>query len=519
MKCRLPLVTVLALLLSLLVCASVRPQAANSGAPASAEKGTAQNGSAETIAIDLNSPSHPLPHFWEQMFGSGRAILSLRDSYRNDLRETKKITDFRYVRFHAIFHDEVGIYDEDASGKPIYNFSYADQIYDGLLANGVRPFVELSFMPHKLASSDIQQSFWYRPYVAAPKTYDKWADLISHFAQHFVDRYGIDEVSNWYFEVWNEPNLDFWGGDPREQTYYQLYDSAAAALKKVSPRLRVGGPATAQAAWVDRFIQHVTDSKVPADFVSSHVYGNDKSEDVFGTHEAIPRTQMVCRAIEKVHKQILASPQPKLPLIWSEFNASYMNEPDVTDTEFMGPWLADTIRQCDGMVDMMSYWTFSDVFEEQGVVKTPMYGGFGLFAEDSLPKPAFNAFKMLHRLGEVRLAEKSDDVLVTKRKDGTIAIAVWNLSLPEEPGAPKEITLDLQGLTGAHSATVQLVDSDHGSLRKAYAAMGSPATPTQAQILALRKAASLPPPVAIPIRGGKIELKLAAKALALVEIK
>jgi xylan 1,4-beta-xylosidase len=453
------------------------------------------------------------------MFGSGRAILSLRDSYRNDLRETKKITDFRYVRFHAIFHDEVGIYDEDASGKPIYNFSYADQIYDGLLANGVRPFVELSFMPHKLASSDIQQSFWYRPYVAPPKTYDKWADLISHFAQHLVDRYGIDEVSKWYFEVWNEPNLDFWGGDPREQTYYQLYDSAAAALKKVSPRLRVGGPATAQAAWVDRFIQHVTDSKVPADFVSSHVYGNDKSEDVFSTHEAIPRTQMVCRAIEKVHKQILASPQPKLPLIWSEFNASYMNEPDVTDTEFMGPWLADTIRQCDGMVDMMSYWTFSDVFEEQGVVKTPMYGGFGLFAEDSLPKPAFNAFKMLHRLGDVRLAEKSDDVLVTKRRDGTFAIAVWNLSLPEEPGAPKEITLDIHGLTGTHSATVQLVDSEHGSLRKAYAAMGSPATPTQAQILALRKAAVLPLPAAIPIRDGKIELKLAAKALALVEIK
>ena len=148
------------------------------------------------------------------MFGSGRAILSLRDSYRRDLREVKQITGFEYVRFHAIFHDEVGVYDQDASGKPIYNFSYVDQIYDGLLENGVRPFVELSFMPEKLAAQRTYQSFWYKPIVSPPQDYEKWSDLISQFAQHLIDRYGIDEVSQWYFEVWNEPNLDFWAGDP-----------------------------------------------------------------------------------------------------------------------------------------------------------------------------------------------------------------------------------------------------------------------------------------------------------------
>ena len=476
-------------------------------------------GSSETIRVDLKGASKPFPHFWEQIFGSGRAILTLRQSYRDDLREVKKITDFRYVRFHAIFHDEVGVYDEDEAGNPIYNFSYVDQIYDGLLANGVRPFVELSFMPRKLASSDVRQGFWYKPFVAPPKDYNRWGDLISHFAQHLVDRYGIDEVSHWYFEVWNEPNLDFWGGNPRQQTYYQLYDSAAKALKSVSPRLRVGGPATAQAAWVDSFIQHTVEASVPVDFVSSHVYGNDKAEDVFGTHEKIPRTQMVCRAIDKVRGQIEASARPNLPLIWSEFNASYFNEPDVTDTEFMGPWLADTIRQCDGLVDMMSYWTFSDVFEEQGVVKSPFYGGFGLLAEGGLPKPSFNAFKLLHELGDTRISVDSNDALVTRRKDGAYAIAVWNLSLPEEQGNSKEITLDLRGLTGAHSATIEVVDADHGSLRKAYAAMGSPKNPTQAQIRELRRAAELPPPVAAPIRDGKIECKLEPKALALIEIR
>ena len=478
-----------------------------------------ERSSNEVISIDLNGPSHPFPHFWEEMFGSGRAILSLRESYRDDLRQVKKITDFRYVRFHGILDDEVGVYNEDASGSPVYNFSYVDQIYDGLLANGVRPFVELSFMPQKLASANIFQGFWYKPNVSPPKTYDRWGSLVQQFAQHLVNRYGIDEVSKWYFEVWNEPNLDFWGGEPKEQTYFQLYGTAAKAIKRVNPRLRVGGPATAQAAWVDSFIQYAVRNNVPLDFVSSHVYGNDKSEDVFGTHEIIPRTQMVCRAIAKVHRQILSSERPKIPLVWSEFNASYMNEPDVTDTDFMGPWLADTIRQCDGLVQMMSYWTFSDVFEEQGVVKKPFYGGFGLMAEDAIPKPSFNAFRLLHELGDTRITVDSSDALVTRRKDGRFAIAVWNLSLPKEEGEAKSVEMDLKGLSGSHTATIQVVDADYGSPLKAYAAMGSPTDPTRAQIETLRRAALLPPPALLPIRDGRIKCRLAPKALALIEIR
>jgi len=453
------------------------------------------------------------------MFGSGRAILSLRQDYRDDLRQVKSATDFKFIRFHAIFDDEVGVYNEDSAGNPQYNFSYVDQIYDGLLKEGVRPFVELSFMPRKLAAKDLTQAFWYKPIVSPPKDYDRWGDLVFQFAKHLVDRYGIDEVSQWYFEVWNEPNLDFWGGQPRQATYFQLYDSAARALKRVSPRLRVGGPATAQAAWIPAFIQHVAQSGAPLDFVSTHVYGNDSAENVLGTHEPVSRTQMVCRAVRMVHDQIQASARPNTPLIWSEYNASYKNEPDVTDTVFMGPWLADTIRQCDGLTNMMSYWTFSDVFEEQGVVKEPFYGGFGLIAEDELPKPAFNAFKMLHQLGDVRIPVVADDVLVTRRKDGALAIAVWNLSLPEEAGEMKDVTLELESLKGKQVARVTRLDADHGSLLKAYAAMGSPQYPTDSQQEILRKAAQLRPPEDVSIRDGRLNLTLAPKALLLVEIR
>jgi xylan 1,4-beta-xylosidase len=473
----------------------------------------------ESIRVDPQAPSHSFPHYWERMFGSGRAILSLRDSYRRDLREVKQATGFDYIRFHAIFHDEVGVYDEDADGKPIYNFSYVDQIFDGLLENGVRPFVELSFMPKKLAARQALQSFWYQPIVAPPKDWVNWQDLISHFAQHVVDRYGIDEVSHWYFEVWNEPNLDFWAGEPKEDTYYQLYDATAQALKKVDTRLHVGGPATAQAAWVDRFIRHVEENHVPVDFVSTHVYGNDSASDVFGTQETIPRTRMVCKAARKVHDQVKSSVRPDLPIIFSEYNASYKNEPAVTDAVFMGPWLADTIRQCDGLVDMLSYWTFSDVFEEQGVVREPFYGGFGLIAEGDVPKPSFNAFKLLHKLGERQITNDSDSALVTKRKDESVAMAVWNLFLPEETGQPKEVTISLLGQTDRVHATIYRLDSMHGSALHRYAEMGKPISPTPKEWNELRHAAELPPPETIPLSHGQINIALPPQGFALIEFE
>ncbi len=472
----------------------------------------------ETVVIDAQGPARAFPHFWEGMFGSGRAILTLRDSYRTDLRQVQQAIDFRYVRFHNIFHDEVGVYDEDQQGNALYNFSYVDQIYDGLLAAGVRPFVEISFMPRKLAAREALHSFWYHPNVAPPKDWAKWSALIEAFARHLVDRYGENEVAQWYFEVWNEPNIDFWAGEPKQATYFQLYDTTVRALKKVSPRIRVGGPATAQAAWVDAFLKHCAEANVPVDFASTHVYGNDKSEDVFGTHEEIPRDKMVCRAVRMVHDQIAASAFPNTPLIWSEFNASYMNEPDVTDSTYMGPWLATTVSQCDGLVNVMSYWTFSDVFEEQGVVKQPFYGGFGLMAERGIPKPAFHAFALLHRLGDQRIAVESDSVLATRREDGTLVIAVWNYAPPSQSVPAKIFTLRFRGVSPTNLVTISRLDADHGNALPTYERMGKPASPTMAQIEQLRAAAQLPPPEKQTLQQGLMTLQVPSQGLVLLEV-
>jgi xylan 1,4-beta-xylosidase len=451
----------------------------------------AQAPQAEVIRVDPSAVGKPFAHTWEQMFGSGRAILSLRESWRRDLAAVKQVTQFRYVRFHGIFNDEVGVYDEDAQGRPVYNWSYVDQIYDGLLDNNVRPFVELGFMPKKLSSSDHVHAFWYKPFPNPPKDYAKWAALVDAFARHLIERYGIDEVSQWYFEVWNEPNIDFWTGQPAQSTYFELYDSAAKALKRVDSRLRVGGPATAQAAWVGDFLAHCAAAKVPVDFTSTHVYGNDSAHDVFGTNEKIPRRDMVARSVRKVYQEVQSSPLPDTPIIWSEYNASYSNEVAVTDSPFMGAWLANNIRMCDGLQTIMAYWDFSDVFEEQGVVKTPFYGGYGLIAAGGIPKPSFGAFSLLAKLGTERLPSTSENALVTRAENGAIEIAVWNYAEPEEAGSPRTFTIDLGT---PHAVKLYRLDDTHGSSLAAWRAMGSPSNPTKTQIERLREAALIPAP-------------------------
>jgi xylan 1,4-beta-xylosidase len=447
------------------------------------------------------------------MFGSGRAILSLRESYRRDLESMKSATGIRYVRFHAIFDDEVGTYSEEQA-QPVYNWSYVDQIYDGLLDNGVRPFVEMSFMPRALAASLTPHAFWYRPLPSPPKDYSKWEDLVYNFVKHLVDRYGENEVSQWYFEVWNEPNIDFWTGEPKQATYFELYDHAARAVKRVNAQLRVGGPATAQAAWIPDMIAHAVQSQIPLDFVSTHVYGNDLSKDVFRTDENIDRAVMVSRAAQKVFNEVKASPRPDLPIIWSEYNASYKNEIDVTDSAYMGPWLANDIRLCDGLTAMMSYWTFSDVFEEQGVVKTPFYGGYGLIAEGGVPKAAFNAFRMLHQLGDQRSQPDLANELVTRRPDGTLAIAVWNYAAPGATVAARKIHITVDGFSGTPRYHIEIVDPEHGSSLAAWKTMGSPSSPTREQYERLRRAA-----IVTQKLDGTSSFMLPSQGLALVEVR
>ena len=474
---------------------------------------------ADHVTVRVGDQGRAFPHFWEAMFGSGRAVLSLRAQYREDLAALKQATDLRYVRFHAILHDENGVYAEDDQGRPITNFSYVDQIYDGLLAKGVRPVVEIGFMPRQLAERQAVHPFWYHPIVAPPKDYARWDDLIRSLARHLVDRYGIDEVAQWYFEVWNEPNIDFWAGEPKQQSYFTLYEHTARALKAVNPGLRVGGPATSSAHWVPEFIARMTANGTPVDFISTHGYADDTTEDLFGTHEAIPLEQRLCRAVRKVHDQIAASPRPGLPLFWTEWNVPSYGEWNARDSSYMGAALADDIAQCDGLAQMMSLWTFSAVFEENGPDTSPFHGQFGLIGPGGIRKPGFTAFALLHRLGDRRLAVDGDGALATRRADGSLALALWNLAPPDRPAVPRHVALRLDGVRPGSTVRLTVLDTRHGNSQTAYRSLGSPAYPTRAQIDALNRAAKVPPPTPHKVGADRtLALDLAPNALALVEI-
>lgn len=472
----------------------------------------------QTVTIDAAAPATPFPHFWEQMFGSGHAILSLRDSWRQDARAVKKVTGFQWVRFHGILDDEVGVYTRDEHGNPVYNFAYVDQIYDGLLANGIRPLVEISFMPTQLAFNPLDlHVFWYHPNVSPPRSWEAWDDLITHLARHLVERYGVDEVAQWYFEVWNEPNIDFWGGIPRQESYFDLYDHTARDLKAISPRLRVGGPATAAASWIPAFLKHVTENHVPIDFVSTHGYADDTVENLFHTNENIRMDDRVCAAVAKVHDQIHASADPDLPLLWTEWNVQGMDQS--RDTIFVGPALANTVRECDGKVTEMSFWTFSDVFEEGGPIAKPFEGDFGLRAKGGINKPSFYAFSLLHQLGNARLDNDAKDVIVTRRSDGSLAVAAWNLADPGDQGTTRTMNLVFRDVPPAARVTIQRVDSGHGNALPKYAAMGKPSDPTPAQVERLNRETALPAPEETHLSGGRLELTLTPDALDLITVE
>ncbi|MGH9445416.1 MAG: GH39 family glycosyl hydrolase, partial [Terriglobia bacterium] len=401
-----------------------------------------------SLHVDVRQSVGAFPHYWEEIVGSGRAVLALRSDYRQDLKLVHSNTGINSVRFHGIFDDDVGVARLTPRGDVVYNFQYVDQIYDSLLEAGVMPFVELSFMPAALASGN-KTVFWYKANTTPPKAMEAWTQMVTAFLHHLFDRYGGDELSRWAFEVWNEPNLDFWAGT--QQQYFELYHRTATAVKAMDKRLRVGGPATAETAWAPEFIEYCAKEEAPIDFLSTHIYANDPQTKVFGHQTGYALEDVIPLALQKVKNQVQASSMPHLPIYITEWNSTFMNDSAITDTTFNAAFIVNTLSRCSGLVDAMSYWCFSDVFEEQGVPQEIFYGGFGMIAPRRIPKPSYHAFTLLHRLGAERYKTDSGPVLATQRSDGSVAIMVWNLTPRNKegnpsPGEPLALQLLVDGL-------------------------------------------------------------------------
>jgi xylan 1,4-beta-xylosidase len=381
-----------------------------------------------TINVDVSNVKGKLNNFFNECVGAGRANEGLRADWQRQLRYAKEQLGFRYIRMHGLLHDDMGVYFEDKQGNPIYNWQYVDELYDFLLSIHVRPFVELGFMPKALASAD-RTVFWWKGNVSPPKDYEKWGNLINALVQHWTERYGENEVKQWYFEVWNEPNLSyFWSGNQAD--YFHLYNVSANAIKSVSKEYRVGGPATAEHAWIPELINNCVQNKVPIDFISTHTYGIDKgSFDATGVTTYLSnRDSSVYGAVIGSRKEIDQSPLPKLQLHYTEWSASYTPTDPIHDSYHEAAYVLDKLKKTGDAANSMSYWTFTDIFEENGPRTTPFHGGFGLINYEDINKPVFYAYQYLNRLGEHELKNSDEASWACKDDKGNVQVLLWDFT-------------------------------------------------------------------------------------------
>lgn len=456
------------------------------------------------INVDFSKTSGLLNSMFKECVGAGRANEGLRADWQQQLAYVKKECGFKYIRMHGLLTDDMAVYKEDKNGKPEYNFMYVDALFDFLHSIGMKPFVELGFMPGALASGP-QTIFWWRGNVTPPRDYDKWAGLIRALTQHFTERYGEEEVKTWYFEVWNEPNLSpgFWTGT--QQDYFKLYKYTVQAVKSVNKEYRVGGPGTAGAAWEPEMIEYCHKNNVPIDFISTHAYGvNQGFLDEFGNSGTVlaKETFAVSGDVLQSKKEIAGSPMPGLELHYTEWSASYTPADPIHDSYHEAAYVLQKLKQVGNAANSMSYWVFTDIFEEAGPRFTPFHGGFGMLNIQGINKPVFYAYQFLNRLGNIELVNKDSASWVCKDSSGNLQALVWDYTytLPDSVNNQQYYIRDLpSGSKGKLKINVANVPNGNYALEvykvgyrsndaySTYFSMGRPSQLTKQQVEQIKK--------------------------------
>ena len=474
-----------------------------------------------TFTCNLDAAGSELAHVWSHTIGSGRALLALRADWQAQMRKTHAELGVRYVRFHGLLNDEMCTYLIECD-KDVYSFFNADRIFDFLVSIGMKPFVELSFMPTALQTGgDIV--FFYKANVTPPRDYAKWADLITRLVKHWVDRYGIDEVRSWYFEVWNEPNLGaFWKGSQAD--YFKLYQYTANAIKGVDAQIRVGGPATADDEWVPEFLGFCEANKLPVDFVSTHHYPTDAlgkpGDDTETQLSDAPRDVLIAR----VRKMRAAIDDRKL--CYTEWCSSSNPFFDLHDEPYAAAFLFKNMLDVADLVHCYSWWTFSDIFEENYFSSIPFHGSFGLQTIHGVAKPTYRAMQLLHGLGNERLSVEGShptvDAWAVRANDTHVDLLLGNHAFPRQAIATEAVTWHVHASRKPKAARIQRVDDGHCNSRQAWVDMGSPGYLDAKQVAELDEASRLKAePIAITAYddGFDIQLDLPPHAIAAVRVE
>lgn len=474
-------------------------------------------------------------HLWSKCVGAGRVNEGLRAGWLEHLKLVKEQCGFQYVRMHDLFNDDMFVYFEKSDGRIVYNWQYVDDVYDRMLSLGVKPFVELAFFPTSIAAENSKTQMWYRGKITIDRNkFSKWHDLVKAFTQHVVDRYGINEVLTWYFEVWNEPNLNpgFWDGTKSD--YFRLYKESALAVKAVDKRLKIGGPSTSnyiadkryegeiydknksvffsddqinkqewKSPWMEEFLDFCTKEKLPVDFVTTHPYptdyaldpetgrGKDAARYVYSTRDDINWLRALLKK----------SNYPNAEIHLTEWSTSPNSRDALHDHLPPAAYIMKVNLDCIGLANSLSYWTFTDIFEEKGGGETIFHGGFGMINFQGIVKPSFHAYRMLNQLGDEKLFY-SDPIFVSRSsKTGKISAVAFNYPKEFEQRVPgsrdcntfmnnvssKPLDLKLTNLKPGTVIEIETLDKDNGNVIDKYRAMGSPHSPNREETALLKR--------------------------------
>ena len=473
------------------------------------------------ISSNLSKKGKPFTDYWRNLATFGRASEGLRSDVQAQLRELQNNIGFRYIRFHGIFSDEMMIYNVNDSGQVEYNWNYVNKLFDFFKEVNIKPFIELGFMPKELKSSE-ETMFWWDANVSQPKDINLWTSLVTEFVKHCINRYGLDEVKSWYFEIWNQPEIEqiYWIGS--KEDYFNFYKDTVIAIKSISKDLKVGGPSVTNQAicgseWIDEFLIYCTENNVPLDYISAHIYpekftigensddlqtlisalkSKNKESDVMGIEDDMkliyldknntPNTLDVLN--DKVNKYIKKATEVHI----TEWNASSKNGNLIHDTCYVANFIIDNVLKCAGKTESLGYWTFTDIMEEVKCSKNEFHGGFGILTSNDLKKPSYFAYSMLSKLGN-KVIEQGDEYIVTRRNDD-IQILTYNYVYFDELFLKGEIStlldkqrytvfeekstnkveIDIKGIEGYYKITKYKLDRENGSVYDDWVRMGSP---------------------------------------------
>ncbi len=406
------------------------------------------------IHVDISLVKERYNHFFKECASTGRAYLILRSDHQQHLEMAAQECGFKYLRFHGLLQDDMGVYREDTEGNPIYSWQYADAVYDFLLGIGMRPFVVFDFMPEKLASGN-KTVYWEKANVTPPKDYDKWSALVGKVVEHFTERYGQEEVKQWFFEVWNEPDNGYFFTAGMDE-YFTLYESTARAVKGVCAEYRVGGPAIAgDTRWVGGLIDFCRRSGAPIDFISMHTYATknfcehtqeDKLNHISRGPAGIPvwspgtpwtmgnqryDPEGAAGAVCKARQAVGEASAPELDIHCTEWGLTWDYWDPLRDSYHAASFILSRLKSVWGSVKSMSYCEISDVFEEDGPPTGHFHGGFGLINLQGIRKPAYFAYKFLNQLGETEL--KCDDAnAIACSENGGVQVLFWDCTVRQD---------------------------------------------------------------------------------------